>query len=240
MNKWWILGHGQVAHALVTRLDERGVAYEQGSARQCIQSPPDAAPSSCTGIVLATTDATIASLAQSVAHLNLPMLHLSGATAIDVIPSGISAAVWWPMQSFHADHIPWGQFPTFIEARDDHAQTLLTQWQQDLGIESGMPTNSDQRRDYHLGAVFANNFSNHIIALYQDFFREKALDREVFDLMLRRTVDRALDHDDAHELQSGPAYRGEADVIKAHRARLPDDLKAIFDALTTSIQKHAK
>jgi len=240
MRHWWILGHGKIATALTERLDAQGAAYDQSSARDIMEKAPESIDQSYAGIILATTDATIGQLAEALGHLGLPMMHLSGATSIDVIPDHVSAAVWWPMQSFNGNKVPWGDFPTFIEYRNQQAEDMLRSWADDLGIPWGIEATSAQRPDYHLGAVFANNFSNHIIGLYQAFFRAKGLDREVFDAMLRRTIERALNHEDAHDLQTGPAFRGEHETIAAHRARLPEELKSIFDALTESIQQHAK
>ncbi|MDE0791435.1 MAG: DUF2520 domain-containing protein [Flavobacteriales bacterium] len=237
MADWVIVGHGQIATALTSRLGACGIPYVQWGARELLtQGLPDM-PSNPKGVMLAIPDDHIQAIAQTFSHLACPIIHPSGATSIKALASCKHAAVWWPMQSFMQDDIPWETLNCFADALTDEAARALTFWQNDLGVPVATQANDLDRKKYHLGAVFANNFPNHIVGLYQQVFSALNLPRDAFDQVLQSSVSDAL-AGNAIDMQTGPARRGDKGTLDAHIDLLPEDLKGIYKSLSDSIQQH--
>ncbi len=108
-------------------------------------------------------------------------------------------------------------------------------WGASLGCPPAAWTDSAKRAQYHLGAVFANNFSNHVIALLQSYCAKVGLDPHVYEAMIRTTLDAAA-AGDAKSLQTGPARRADQITLDRHMDLLPKELKSIYQALSQSIQ----
>jgi predicted short-subunit dehydrogenase-like oxidoreductase (DUF2520 family) len=93
------------------------------------------------------------------------------------------------------------------------------------------------RRQLHLAAVFANNFSNHMAHLGQSLCRQAGLPEELLRPLLRETFSK-LDALTAYESQTGPARRGDRETQQAHLNLLTDPLqRELYQKISESIQK---
>jgi predicted short-subunit dehydrogenase-like oxidoreductase (DUF2520 family) len=96
---------------------------------------------------------------------------------------------------------------------------------------------SQQRRAIHLAAVFACNFSNHMMANAQELLRESELDFSILKPLIEETVEKALEvgPDNA---QTGPAVRGDEKTLEKHRNLLENHarLLEIYNLVSQSIQ----
>lgn len=236
MADWVIVGHGRLATALTSRLGACRIPYAQWGARELLtQGMPDI-PTNPKGVILAVPDDHIQTTAATLSTLACPIIHPSGTTSIKALASCKHAAVWWPMQSFMEADIPWETLHCFADALTDEAARTLTDWQKDLGVPTATQANDLNRKKYHLAAVFANNFPNHIVGLYQQVFSALDLPRNAFDAMLQKSVFDALTGD-AYAIQTGPARRGDKGTLDAHLDLLPEDLRDIYKTLSDSIQQ---
>ena len=142
------------------------------------------------------------------------------------------------MVSFRSS-VAWNQVPVFAESTDERAAHAVRYLAQQLGCPEPRSASSEDRARYHLGAVFANNFSNHVVALLQAYCAEVGLDPSVYREMLVDTVRDAVDGD-ARMLQTGPAARGDRSTVDQHLERLPEGFRAVYQALSESIERHAQ
>lgn len=231
---WCIAGHGKVASALAKRLTERGVAFEQVSARHWARGK-DLPSAGCRAVFLALPDDAIAEAAAALAATSpdYPVFHCSGATPLAALDPLPLSGVWYPMQSFRSPDVPWGAFRIFWE---NHAlQNTLSDWHQALGIDMpGEWASSQQRGAYHLGAVWANNFPNHLVALFQAYQAKTGVSG--LESMLAETVHAAL-NGDAKALQTGPALRGDQATLDRHLQELPEEFRDLYLALSESIHR---
>lgn len=231
---WCIAGHGKVASALAQRLTERGVAFEQVSARGWANG--QGLPSSDSqALFLALPDEVIAEVSANLAAVSpsYPVFHCSGATPLSSLKALPLSGVWYPMQSFRTADVPWGEFRIFWE--NEALENTLNAWHQALGIETrGEWASSKQRGAYHLGAVWANNFPNHLVALLQAYQAQTGVSG--LESMLAETVQVAL-NGDAKALQTGPALRGDQVTLDRHVQELPEELRDLYLALSESIQR---
>jgi hypothetical protein len=135
---WCIAGHGKVASALAKRLTERGVAFEQVSARGWANG--NGLPSNdCRALFLALPDDVIseAAVCLGAASPSYPVFHCSGATPLLALEALPLSGVWYPMQSFRSSDVPWGRFRIFWE--NEALENVLNDWHQALGLE--LPAN---------------------------------------------------------------------------------------------------
>ena len=101
---------------------------------------------------------------------------------------------------------------------------------------------SERRRTIHLAGVFVNNFTNHLYALGREIVAEEGLDFEVLRPLIAETAAKALDSGNPAAVQTGPARRGDREVIERHLAILGKESTKgkIYNEITSSIWETSK
>ena len=187
-------------------------------------------------VVIAVTDGLISEIAEGISSMVSPgcaMIHLSGATAMEKLRP--PCAVVWPIRSFNpkADSVPLDGTPTVLEASDAQsmavANLLSKAWNGDITEVSG-----DQRTAAHLAAAIADNFANHMFAESQDLLRQRGLPTNLLRNLVLGLTQGGL-KGDSRERQTGPARRGDEASLARHRSLLPEDVRALYDAVTAHI-----
>lgn len=175
-------------------------------------------------------------------YSNYPVIaHTSGSVGIEILkdnlPLRYPCGVIYPMQTF-SRNIPmrYNDIPFLIEATDRATLENLKEIASNISdkvIEAG----SAVRANYHIGAVLACNFANHLYALAEDFLKDKGLDFNILLPLLRQSVAK-LEGVTPREAQTGPAVRGDKNVIEYHLSRLKEypKLQTIYTILSDSIQ----
>jgi predicted short-subunit dehydrogenase-like oxidoreductase (DUF2520 family) len=101
------------------------------------------------------------------------------------------------------------------------------------------PLASDKRRVLHLSAVFANNFTNFILAAGEEILRSHDIPFDLLEPLILQTT-RHIKHGNLIQYQTGPAVRGDIKVLEKHRELLSDypDYLEIYNLITENIIKH--
>ncbi len=226
----YVVGRGRVGSALTAALPEAIAVAGRGFSGISALTVDDV-------VVLSVPDAAVAQCAAALAETPAVVLHCAGAVPLSALGQG-SRGVLYPMVSFRSS-VAWSQVPVFAESTDVRAAQAVRDLAQQLGCPEPRSASSEDRARYHLGAVFANNFSNHVVALLQAYCAEVGLDPSVYREMLLDTVRDAADGD-ARALQTGPAARGDRSTVDQHLERLPEGFRAVYQALSESIERHAR
>ena len=176
-----------------------------------------------------------------VKHLVLPegvlVVHTSGALPIDVLEDlPVAIGVLYPVQTFSRNtKLDITQVPFCIEGQDKEVLEVLR------AIASTLSTHvyevsSEQRKALHLAAVFACNFSNHLIKIAKDIVVTEGMDFAILKPLIAETIDKAL-LTSPEQGQTGPAIRKDMHTINTHLAFLEGnpDLSAIYQKMTQSI-----
>lgn len=221
-----VVGRGRVGQALAQSLPGTQVHAGRGFSGISGLTPMDT-------VLLAVPDASIAGLSKQLEGTLGVRLHCAGSVALHDLGAG-SCGVFYPMVSFQTTP-DWAEVPIFAEASDSAAKEAIEALGASLGCRPAEWTDSVKRAQYHLGAVFANNFSNHVIALLQSYCAQAGLDPHVYEAMVRTTIDAAA-AGDAKSLQTGPASRADQITLNRHMDLLPKELRSIYQALSQSIQ----
>ncbi|NML66202.1 DUF2520 domain-containing protein [Hymenobacter sp. RP-2-7] len=195
--------------------------------------------------LLAVPDAAVPAL---LATLPWPpgavVAHLAGALPLAVFEAAplVQGGVLYPLQTFSAGRaIAWPTVPLFVEAATPAAEALLLTLARSLS-EHVAHLGSAQRLRLHLGAVFASNFTNHLLGLAQTLLAEAALPFELLHPLVHETVAKALAAEpNAFAVQTGPAVRHDAPTLASHAAALAAHpaWQHLYAELSASIQAAA-
>lgn len=168
------------------------------------------------------------------------LVHTAGSIPMNIWEGHAERyGVFYPMQTFSKQRaVDFGEIPFFIEANSTEDTELLKAVAATL-TDKVYEVNSEQRKNLHLAAVFACNFTNHMYALAADILKRSGLP---FDVMLPLIDETARK---VHELtpadaQTGPAIRYDENVINNHLAMLEDtpEWQEIYKLISKSIHEH--
>lgn len=100
---------------------------------------------------------------------------------------------------------------------------------------------SDEQRQYlHISAVFANNFTNHLFGISKEILDRNNIPFEMLFPIIDRTIENVKTSDDIFSLQTGPAVRGDVNIINQHIERLSDRERELYLAINKSIVDYHK
>lgn len=248
-----IIGAGNVAHHLAKSLDAKHHVAEVYSrniahARELAEALAD-----CRAIddlsqisrhsdlyLIAVADDAIAEIAKQLPPLAGLVAHVSGSVPMQAV-SGISAryGVLYPLQTFSkAASVDVSQVPFFVEGSTPAATDALAQIAREIGA-SATVADSQLRRQLHIAAVFACNFTNHMYAIAAQLLSRADLDFSVLGPLLRTTLAKALAQG-PEASQTGPAARGDMAVMQSHEASLDAEQRQIYHLISQSIMQQYK
>ncbi len=197
---------------------------------------------------LCVSDGAISVVSKQVqpAKQNAIVLHTSGSIALNTIKGKQKhKGVFYPLQTFSRhDLINWKEVPLILEGSDRFTETSLRR----IGLSFSrhlLFADHQTRLRFHLAAVLVNNFTNALYAAAYEL-TESSKNKDHFKLLMpliRQTVSK-LGHLDPVSAQTGPARRGDKEVMKLHSGLLPkgSQMKKIYKNLSELIikqQSHA-
>ena len=257
-----LFGAGRVASVLAPALAAAGhrVAFvasrTPGPAQALAASLPGclalaqaaalAAPPPADVYLLAVPDAAVpALLAAGQWPAGALVAHVAGALPLAVFGARpqVRGGVLYPLQTFSPGRrIDWPGVPLFVEAADPGAEATLLALARSLSQRVAL-LDSAQRLHLHLGAVWASNFTNHLLGVAHALLAGAGLPFELLHPLVRETVDKALAAQPSpYAVQTGPAVRHDAPTLAAHEAALAAHpaWQALYAQLTASIQAAAR
>ena len=144
------------------------------------------------------------------------IVHTSGSIGMDVFNGNFSdCGVFYPLQTFNKEiDVNISEIPFCIEGNSKKFEKQL------IGIAKTLSNNvvsmnSEQRKQLHIAAVFACNFSNQMFSIADDLLAEKNLDFEILLPLIKQTISK-LDKNKPKDVQTGPAKRNETSIIQEH------------------------
>ncbi len=168
------------------------------------------------------------------------VVHTSGFHSIDILKSVSSNyGVFYPLQTLNKNiSLPSEPFPICIEATDDETLKKIKSLAQSIGGDVHIIL-SHRRKVLHVAAVFANNFSNHMYSLAQKILEKENISFGLLRPLIKSTAENVM-HRSPTEAQTGPAKRGDEEILKAHLEILKDDpeLKTIYELISSGIRKN--
>lgn len=237
------MGEGNVGSHLAKAFSQKGFDVTTMSSRRPILELTGADI-----VIIAVHDDAIPDIARKVAEAilreknrNIIVAHTSGSVPISVLeetlPENSRFGVFYPMQTFskHVD-MRYDDIPFLIEGSDNYTLTSLKNLASEISVNV-IEADSDIRKDYHIGAVFACNFANHLWTLSDKYLSSKGLPFGLLKPLLRQTIAK-LDSTSPFEAQTGPAVRHDERVMQAHLSHLSDipEMNDLYRLLSQSIE----
>ncbi|MEQ9186869.1 MAG: DUF2520 domain-containing protein [Cryomorphaceae bacterium] len=165
---------------------------------------------------------------------SVAVVHTSGSTPL--LLDRENSGVLYPFQTFSKHVRPdWKGIPVFVESNDAGLEKQLLELALALSGNASIKS-SEQRRSVHLAGVFGANFVNHILFLAEKVLNDSNSDFEVLRPLLRETLRKAIELG-PKESQTGPARRGDEQLIEQHLQLLKADpnMAEIYALLSESI-----
>jgi len=199
----------------------------------------DAIPKASVWIV-ALPDIVIHSFVNQLPKTNALVVHTAGSVSIDELKQFEKRGVFYPLQTFSKHtKVKFKKIPICIEAENKADLKLLHSLASILS-KNVIAISSEKRLKLHLGAVWVNNFSNHLFHLAEDFLKYEELDFNLLMPLINETT-RKLNETSPKEAQTGPAKRFDLKTIETHLALLKNDTqKKLYQLFTESIQEKFK
>lgn len=190
-------------------------------------------------IFIAIPDDHIESVSNKLEKIDALVLHTSGSVPSTVLDKHNRYGVFYPMQTFKKDKpLQWEGIPTFVSARIDEDITLLQSIAEQTKVRANV-IDDQQRAALHVAAVFANNYSNHMLVIAERLMQESGLDFDLLKPLIKRTFE---SNDLPSSAQTGPAQRGDEQTIERQLAFLENNerYQTIYAMIAASIVEEKK
>jgi predicted short-subunit dehydrogenase-like oxidoreductase (DUF2520 family) len=197
-----------------------------------------------TGIVIvAVPDGKLSGVLQEMKISGRTLVaHTSGSQGIDIFPEHINKrGVFYPLQTFSENRkIDFSSLPFLIESSDNESTDMLRHLAESMGSKVYI-TDSERRRWLHLAAVFACNFTNHMLTAGKEIAGKGGFEMDILEPLIKETIAKALENGPENS-QTGPAVRNDFVTIEKHLELLSfsPELKKIYDELTATIINYYK
>ena len=169
------------------------------------------------------------------------VVHTAGSVALNVLKNvSVNFGVLYPLQSLRMEMTDMPEIPFLVDGNTPETLTLIYDFAETISTQV-QHANDDQRLRLHLAAVVANNFTNHLFALTEEFCKREMVDFELLLPLIKETANR-IQYYSPEKLQTGPASRDDLNTIASHIELLKDHpgLKKLYEVLTKSIRSNQK
>jgi len=186
--------------------------------------------------IIAVSDDAITRISNEIPFDNSLVVHTSGFTAMSMLSQKHDKGVFYPLQSFSKEDasIDFTEIPILVEADDKKDEKTLRTLAAIIS-NNVQVINSEQRRQLHLAAVFANNFTNHCYSIAQELCDMHSIPFDTLYPLIQKTTEKAISQGPKHS-QTGPAKRDDKQVIHQQVALLQDpDHIAVYKNITKAI-----
>jgi predicted short-subunit dehydrogenase-like oxidoreductase (DUF2520 family) len=166
------------------------------------------------------------------------LIHTSGSQPLSVLKfaAASKAGVLYPLQTFSKNRkVDFKNVPFFIESEDPGTESLLMNMARAIS-QMVFKISSEERKALHIAAVFASNFTNHMLAISKDIMVDNRLDFELLKPLIAETINKTLTIG-PDLAQTGPARRGDLEILDKHVEFLQTDegLAEIYKAISQHI-----
>ena len=229
-----IIGKGNVATNLDYAFRKKGIACQMVSSREGLDQLPPA-----NVYIYSVKDEALSEVVAQVKGKEKALhLHTSGTMPITVFGADKPhAGIFYPFQTFSKARLieDFSTIPVFFEARgiDD----ISAVYSLALTITSHVYEASQQDRErLHVAGVFTNNFTNLMYTMAAELLKNTHIPFSALLPLIDETA--AKIHNMAPlDAQTGPARRGDENVMNHHMSLLNEEQRNIYQLLSEAIKK---
>ena len=189
--------------------------------------------------IVAVTDSALHSIIEQLPKVKGIVVHTAGALSMDLLIRFNNYGIFYPFQTFSKEReVDFMEIPILLEANEEKVGRKL----EELAIKMSQTVlfcNSNQRQQIHLAAVFACNFSNHMYAIAEKILQNGNINFDVMKPLIKETALKT-EFLSPIKAQTGPAVRGDKNVMDKHLALLDhdDELTVLYSKLSRRIAEY--
>lgn len=233
------IGSGNLAWHLAPALDNAGYTVKEVYSRDPkharalvgrlyqadVKSTLDFSTSTSDVFIIAVSDDAIQDVVREIV---LPedsiLVHTSGSQPLSLLDFAATSniGVFYPLQTFSkAKKVDFSEIPIFIESEIDEVSKKLMKMAKAISKKAKL-ISSEKRKALHVAAVFASNFSNHMLTISKSIAEKYEVDFEVLKPLIAETLNKSINIG-PEKAQTGPAKRGDMEILDHHLEFLKDD-----------------
>ena len=175
--------------------------------------------------VICVTDDAIGEIAQQlILPNNAIVIHTSGSQPLSILGylGTLNIGVFYPLQTFtKIKRVDFKDVPIFIESENHATEKILREMAKTIS-KKVLKVSSAERKAIHVAAVFASNFTNHMLTLSKEIMADHKLDFDLLKPLIVETINKALAIG-PEKSQTGPAKRGDLEILDNHMQFLSSD-----------------
>ncbi len=188
--------------------------------------------------IISVVDAAIKNVLEQLRLAKQMVIHTSGTTGIHVFEDKFeNFGVFYPLQTFSKEKaVDFGEIPIFVEANTKTNENILFEFAKTISPKVFL-VDSETRKQIHIAAVFACNFTNHMFAIANRLLDNRLLSMEILAPLLKETLRKALESN-PEEVQTGPAVRNDKNTIESHLDLLSFEpkIQQLYKLISENIQ----
>lgn len=188
---------------------------------------------------IAIKDTAIAGIAAQLSFKHTVLIHTAGASPLLLLGNQTKhTGIFWPVYSIVKEKLPAiKNIPIAVQGNNPETENAILHIAKSI-TDKAFVANEEQRTHLHLAAVFANNFSNHLIAVAQEICTQQHLSFDYLQPIVEQTFER-LKTEKAKNLQTGPAIRDDKMTMQKHIDLLKGNTEwsLLYQSLSNSIRK---
>lgn len=155
---------------------------------------------------------------------NAIVVHTSGSQPLSILDDAGSQnmGVFYPLQTFSkTKKVDFKTTPIFIESENSDVEKTLMKMAKAISGKVKR-INSEERKALHVAAVFASNFTNHMLTLSKQVADQNDLDFDLLKPLIAETLNKSLEIG-PEKAQTGPAVRGDFEILESHMEFLKEN-----------------
>jgi predicted short-subunit dehydrogenase-like oxidoreductase (DUF2520 family) len=233
------IGSGNLAWHLAPALDNAGLIVKEVFSRNPkhaealterlyqaeVKATLDFSTSDSSVFVICVSDDAIRAVATEII---LPdeafLIHTSGSQPLDILQyAAISnIGVLYPLQSFTKNkRVDFKSVPLFVESTNEETEKVLLLIAKAISHQV-RKIFSEERKALHVAAIFASNFTNHMLSLSKEILEKNSLSFDLMKPLISETINKSMSIG-PENAQTGPAMRGDMEILDRHLEFLQDD-----------------
>jgi predicted short-subunit dehydrogenase-like oxidoreductase (DUF2520 family) len=175
-------------------------------------------------IISVSDDAIAEVLRELVLPKGAVLVHTSGSQPLSLLGTTLTSrtGVFYPLQTFTKGRpVNFQDLPIFIESLDSGTEKILVGMAKTLS-KKVVGISSEERKFLHVAAVFASNFTNHMLTLSKEIMINNNLNFDYMKPLIAETLNKSLQIG-PENAQTGPAKRGDLEILDGHMKLLTHD-----------------
>lgn len=216
---------GYVVREVYSRNEKNAKALVNKLYQAEVKEDLDFSSSNSTIFVLAVTDDALVEVVQEIVLPdNAILIHTSGSQPLAVLAQAavFQIGVFYPLQTFSKQKkVDFSEVPIFIESTQEEVEKVLVKMAKAISKKVQV-IDSSRRMALHVAAVFASNFTNHMLTISKTIMEVSELPYEWLKPLISETITKSLTIG-PEAAQTGPAVRGDLEILDKHLAMLQED-----------------